>query len=41
MIERWVQSGGDGLTQEQRAVFYSSLAQIGENLRKHLEEEER
>ena len=41
MIERWVLSGGDGLTQEQREIFYKSLALIGENLRKNLEEEER
>lgn len=41
LIERWVQSGGDGLTQEQREIFYRSLALIGENLRKNLEEEER
>ena len=41
LIQRWVQSGGDGLTEEQREVFYKSLAMIGENLRSRLEEEDR
>lgn len=39
LIERWVLSGGDGLTEEQRKTFYQSLALIGDNLRKRLEEE--
>ena len=38
MIERWVESGGDGLTEQDRDVFYSSLELIANNLRDHLEE---
>lgn len=38
MIERWVESGGDGLSEENREVFYSSLELISNNLRDHLEE---
>lgn len=38
LIDRWVLSGGDGLTEEQRDVFYKSLAMIGENLRKEMDE---
>ena len=38
LIERWVMSGGDGLTEEQRENFYKSLTLIGENLRKKLED---
>ena len=41
MIDRWVQSGGDGLTDEQREMFYKSLSLIGENLRNRLEEDEK
>jgi len=41
LIDRWVQSGGDGLTEDQREVFYGCLAAIGENLRKRLEDEEK
>ena len=41
LIQRWVQSGGDGLTDAQREVFYKSLAMIGENLRSRLEEDEK
>ena len=33
MIERWVESGGDGLTEPDRDVFYSSLELIANNLR--------
>ena len=33
MIERWVESGGDGLTAQDRDVFYSSLELIANNLR--------
>ncbi|MBQ2271106.1 MAG: winged helix-turn-helix transcriptional regulator [Firmicutes bacterium] len=33
MIERWVESGGDGLTEQDRDVFYSSLELIANNLR--------
>lgn len=36
LIERWVLSGGDGLTEEQRENFYQSLALISDNLRKRL-----
>ncbi|MBQ2868374.1 MAG: winged helix-turn-helix transcriptional regulator [Firmicutes bacterium] len=38
MIERWVESGGDGLSEENREAFYSSLELISNNLRDHLEE---
>lgn len=41
LIERWVLSGGDGLTDAQREAFYQSLALISENLRKRLEDEEK
>lgn len=33
LIEQWVQSGGDGLEEEERAVFYQSLDRIAKNLR--------
>lgn len=36
LIERWVDCGGDGLTDEERAVFYSALDHIAGNLRKKL-----
>ena len=38
MIERWVNFGGDGLTEQQRENFYESLALISNNLRTKLEE---
>ncbi|MBQ1215764.1 MAG: winged helix-turn-helix transcriptional regulator [Firmicutes bacterium] len=38
MIERWVESGGDGLTEQDREIFYNSLELISNNLRDHLEE---
>ncbi len=38
MIQRWVTSGGDGLTDSQRESFYESLALISNNLRTKLEE---
>lgn len=41
LIDRWVRSGGDGLTEEQREIFYKSLEVIGRNLRSRLEEEEK
>ena len=41
LIEHWVFAGGDGLSQEEREIFYRSLALIGENLHKRLEDEER
>lgn len=40
MIERWVLSGGDGLTEQQRESFYESLALISSNLRTKLEKME-
>ncbi len=33
MIERWVESGGVGLSEQDREVFYSSLELIANNLR--------
>ena len=33
LIAQWVGLGGDGLTEEERAVFYSALSRIAENLR--------
>ena len=39
LIDRWVRSGGDGLTDEQREIFYKSLEMIGQTLRNRLEEE--
>ena len=41
LIDRWVMSGGDGLTEAEREVFYRSLSRIGENLRTRLEEMEK
>ena len=41
LIDRWVLSGGDGLTDEQRDSFYKTLSMIGENLRCRLEDEEK
>lgn len=38
IIEAWVSVGGDGLTTEQREVFYQSLALISANLRARLEQ---
>ncbi len=38
MIDRWVTSGGDGLTDAQRETFYQALAVIGQNLRSCVEE---
>ncbi|MBR5134395.1 MAG: winged helix-turn-helix transcriptional regulator [Clostridia bacterium] len=33
LIEQWVGSGGDGLSDEERAVFYHALDHIAKNLR--------
>ena len=40
LISRWVLQGGDGLTEQQREIFYDCLTQISENLRRKLEETE-
>ena len=37
LVEQWVASGGDGLSEEERNVFYHSLGVISENLRCSLE----
>ena len=37
LIYQWVSLGGDGLTDEERAVFYKALAHISENLQLRLE----
>ena len=36
-IRQWVSFGGDGLTDEERAVFYKALSHISENLIQKLE----
>lgn len=33
LIEQWVELGGDGLTEEERAIFYMALERIAGNLR--------
>ena len=38
IIESWVSVGGVGMTEEQRATFYESLALIASNLRGKLEQ---
>jgi len=38
MIERWVEFGGDGLSEQDREIFYNSLELISNNLRDNLEE---
>jgi hypothetical protein len=38
LIEQWVGLGGDGLTEEERTVFYKALEQISGNLRERLED---
>ena len=38
LIAQWVGVGGDGLTEEERAIFYYALEKIAENLRDKLEE---
>ena len=39
LIEGWVSTGGDGLTDEERSDFYKSLSTIAENLRSRIEAE--
>lgn len=39
LIEGWVSTGGDGLTDEERSDFYKSLSAIAENLRTRIEAE--
>ena len=39
LIEGWVSTGGDGLTDEERNDFYKSLSAITENLRARIEAE--
>ena len=41
LIEGWVSTGGDGLTDEERVDFYKSLSAIAENLRTRIEAEAR
>lgn len=38
LIGRWVASGGDGLTDTEREIFYRALDRIAENLRTHAED---
>lgn len=37
LIQQWVSFGGDGLTCEERAVFYKALSHISENLQQKLD----
>lgn len=37
LVNQWVGFGGDGLTEEEREVFYKALGHISENLRKSYE----
>ena len=37
LIRQWVECGGDGLTEEERTVFYYALDRIADNLRTSLE----
>ena len=39
LIEGWVSTGGDGLTDEERVDFYKSLSAIAENLRTRIDAE--
>lgn len=41
LIEQWVGLGGDGLSEEERASFYSSLELISSNLRDKLNKEKK
>jgi DNA-binding MarR family transcriptional regulator len=41
LIEQWVSCGGDGLTDEERAMFYSTLDKIAANLKERLERGEK
>lgn len=40
LIESWVGVGGEGMSEQQREVFYESLSTISENLRSKLERHE-
>ena len=37
LIEQWVELGGDGLSEQERAVFYHALELIASNLRETIE----
>lgn len=37
LIEQWVESGGDGLTEQDREIFYNALGLIASNLHDKLE----
>jgi len=37
LIRRWVGFGGEGLTEEERSVFYRVLSRIADNLHKNME----
>ena len=39
LIEGWVSTGGDGLTEEERCDFYKTLSAITDNLRSRIESE--
>ena len=41
LITQWVSAGGDGLTEEERTVFYRALNIISENLRNQTRERTR
>ncbi len=41
LIESWVQSGGDGISAEERSDFYKSLSTIAENLRARIDADSR
>ena len=41
LIAHWVNCGGDGLTDEERAMFYSTLDKIASNLKERLERSEK
>ena len=40
MIESWVEIGGEGLTEAERACFYQTLGRIAENLRERQKNED-
>lgn len=40
LIEQWVSFGGDGLTEEERTIFYRSLERIAGNLRASIEKQQ-
>ena len=37
LVAEWVNCGGDGLTEEERTMFYSTLNKIADNLHERLE----